>query len=167
MRAIVAMLALLAGCGPDYCAEPAGDPSVTIGGADMAGARFEAFEPGAQRPLVFGEQGGMHVWMSLRLSGMCPETTNVERRVVGEEGMVRVFGRGLLMFASAEPDGTFELSSALAMGVCPDPLGRPVIGEPLRFVVSASDAEGRRAEHELAFVPACASGDTCDAFCTP
>jgi hypothetical protein len=168
MRLASCALLILAGCGPDPCASPAGDPTLVIGGASSTDLSFETFVAGDPRELVLGPQGGMHVWLHARISGICPDTAVLERRVVDDaSGAVYQFGRGPVDFvASAEPN-VFELTEPLAMILCPEAPGRPVLGQRLRFVTMVIDDQSRTASAELAFVATCPAGVDCAAICTP
>lgn len=161
------VMVMLAGCGADPCAGIEGTPTVEIGGASFAGEGFETFADGADRELVQGPQGGMHVWMQARITNLCPETARMDGRAV--DAVTRelyYFSGGVLDFVEVEP-GVFELSSARAMILCPPPMAMPVIDHPMRFVVSVTDGDGRHAESELGFVPRCRAPTDCAALCGP
>jgi len=138
-----------------------GAPSLLIAGTDDAGETFEPFEDGAERSLIGGAQGGMHVWMQLRLSGMCTSGLDVDRRIEtdDEAGELVDVQRGPLRFTDGPEPGTFELAAPLTMILCPTT--RPVIDQPFRFAVRAEDAEGRVVIERKPFVAACPTG-ACD-----
>jgi hypothetical protein len=161
----IAFFAALAGCGPDPCDEPASAPRIELGGAPDDGSSFVAFEDGAERSLVYGLQGGMHVWLQARVHGLCPRDTVLERRVVDDAtDRVPTFSSGPIALVDSEIEGAFELPTAIQMIVCPSS-ELPVVGQRLRFVASATDGAMRHAESEIAFVAACPSGFDCGAIC--
>ncbi len=158
----------LAGC-QDPCATLSGDPTLQLGGSDADGLTFEAFADGAPRPLVSGGQGGMHVWLSARISGVCPTVAFLDRRVVDDAtGETYYFASGRARFVDGPSVGVFDLYPAEPMFVCPNSVGGPVVGHPLRFVAAIDDDDGRHAEAELSFVPECPDGVSCELYgCGP
>lgn len=161
---IAALLALLGGCA-DPCADISGTPSLLIAGSDDAAETFETFDDGAERSLIMGTQGGMHVWMQLRIAGLCTAGLDVDRRVETDDaaGELVDVQRGPLRWVDGPEPGTFELRAPLTMILCPTT--RPVIDQPFRFAVRAEDAEGRVVIERKPFVAACSTG-TCD-LCVP
>lgn len=169
MRLTLAWLVVVSavGCGGDPCADVSGPPALTLGGTDDDGLRFEVFAPGTERNLVPGSQGGMHVWLSARLRGLCPVDAVIDRRVMDETtGSVYQFARGAADWRELEP-GLFELSEPIPLILCPEPLRRPVVGRALRVAVTvtATDDDGRRVDAQIPFVPACPEGFDCEALC--
>jgi hypothetical protein len=73
----LAVLWLLAGCDdgarPDADAHAAG--WIEVGTGEWA---FEPLEDGQDVPLVFGSQGGYHVWLSYRTGGLDPHNVQIE-----------------------------------------------------------------------------------------
>lgn len=163
----IVLAVLLGACAEDPCEGGLGPPSLVLGGADESGVTFEPFSPGGERDLVAGPQLGLHVWMHARTSGICPTSTILDRRVVSEDGQLLQFGRGPVGLVDGPEEGVYELDQALPLIVCPSSLDRSVVGAPLRFEVTATDMDGRRAEATLAFVPRCPDGVDCDTFCSP
>ena len=163
MREALLALALLAvGCA-DPCAE-LGDPTLELGSASDDGTGFVPFEDGAALNLVSGPQIGMHVWLSLRLSGFCMPDVEIDRRVVDDETEALIeIQRGPLRFEEdVEPD-TWVSARPVTMILCPTE--RPIVGEPLRFAVRAEDSLGRVDIAMRPFVPVCPTG-ACD-ICNP
>jgi hypothetical protein len=159
----LALAIVLAACGPDPCS---GEPSIELGGADDDGGGYVAFEDGADRNLVYGTQGGFHVWLQLRTRGLCPGSTTLERRAVDTAGAVRVYNRGPLPLV--EVGDAYELPNAERIILCPPTDALPVIDQPLRFEVTATDGEGDTAYAEIHIVPRCPAGDDrCPELCTP
>ncbi|MBX3272526.1 MAG: hypothetical protein KF729_19865 [Sandaracinaceae bacterium] len=160
-RAALAALALAVGCA-DPCAD-LDAPALALGSSDAAATRFEPFEDGAPLPLVAGPQGGMHVWLSLRLTGLCMEHVRVERRIVDDatEEIVEL-QRGPLRFVEGDAPDTWVTAGAIPMILCPTT--RSVVGERFRFAVRAEDSLGRSAVSMRPFVAACVEGacELCD-----
>ncbi|GAB5540707.1 MAG: hypothetical protein SangKO_004670 [Sandaracinaceae bacterium] len=165
MRLVVLLSGLavaLPGCA-DRCADLPDTPSLSIGGAPVDGDRFEPFADGADRALVPGTQGGMHVWLHARIRGICPDTARLDRRVTDADGALVQLGRGPVAWVDA--DEGFELAAPQAMVLCPSIDGRVVVDRPHTFEVSVEDEAGRRAEATLGFVAMCEDPTVCDAFC--
>lgn len=156
------VLVFLCACGSDPCAGTE-EPALEIGGAGDDGGAFEAFSGGADRDLVYGTQGGYHVWLQVRMRGLCPDTTIFERSAIDETGAVRVYTRGMVPFV--ETDDGFELPSADRVILCP-PNDGPVVDRPLLLRASVFDDTGRRAEAEISLVPRCRDAD-CPTICAP
>jgi hypothetical protein len=158
---------LLASCGGDPCATLNGPPMLVLGGADQTGQVFEPFVPGDSRTLILGPQGGMHVWLQAQISGVCPTTAVLERRVVDDAHGMYVYGRGPVDFVLAEDGESYQLTTAIPMILCPQGFNWPVVDQPMRFVAMVIDDEGRRADAVLSFIPRCPAGIDCVSICTP
>lgn len=161
--ASLATILVVVGCA-DPCEDSMETPTLEIGGAD-ADLAFEPFAPGADRELVRGLQGGMHVWLHARMRGMCPDTTTLDRRVLNATGDLAQLGLGHVDFVETDADGTYELVGPLPMQLCPPVVG-PVVDEPFAFRVVAEDSARHRAEAELPFVPRCPIGMDCSDLCS-
>jgi len=150
-------LLLLLGCA-DPCADVTGPATVVLGGSNLAGDTFEPFDDGADRPLIEGPQIGMHIWLDVRTTGLCPTTASVDRRVVVDatDEIIDV-QRGPVRFDMDAELGTFRIAAPFTMFLCPSSI--PVVGERLRFMVRVEDGEGRAAAAEKAFVAVCTTGD--------
>lgn len=167
MKRFVWLALLVAGCA-DPCADLTGEPSLELGGASMARDPFTPFEPGSERELVPGGQGGMHVWLTARIANICPRGATFERRAVDDaSGETYYFASSEAHFRDGPSAGVFDLVAPEPMFLCPNNIGGPVLGHPLRFVGSITDTEGRHAEAELAFVPVCPDGVSCETYCGP
>ncbi len=153
---------LLVACA-DPCAE-LGAPSLTIGTSDADGAEFVPVADDDTVPLHPGPQGGAHVFLHARISGVCPDTARLDRRVVDARTSELVsLNRGPVDFVPLGEQ--FELDGAAQMTLCPDLAGRAIDGAELRFVVSAEDAEGRQADAQVPFVASCGGDPACESFC--
>ena len=164
-------LCFLIGCALSACADPCaqieGPAEIFLGGADASGLMFESVSPGEERALIIGGQGGMHVWIHLRMRGMCPATTVVERRGITASDELVTFGRGVPSFVDGSSEGEHELDAAFAMVMCPSGIGRSVAGETIRFEVHASDDADRTADATVELVPRCDDPGACDLYCEP
>ena len=168
MSRCLAPLVLLAvfafGCA-DPCADVVGEPNLTIATSNADGTSFELFDDGAELPLNSGAQIGMHVWLQLRFEGLCQEQLRVERRVVHvASGEPLAVQRAPLRFVDGSTDGSFELRRPLTMIICPS--DQAILDQPLRFEVTAEDADGRTATAVKGFTPICAPPGACD-ICAP
>lgn len=161
MRLSIAFLCCVAAIGcADPCADVSGTPALTLAGSNQAGDTIEPFDDGGDRPLIAGPQGGMHVWLFVRMRGICPTEAQVDRRVLVDatDEIVDV-QRGPGRFVQDEEPGTFVTTDPFTMFMCP--AARTIIGERFRFSVRVEDADGLVAMGEKPFVAACVAG-TCD-----
>lgn len=124
MRALACALLSFCACSENGSgAGCAGDPSVEPGSAVYDDPEiFVPLEDSDEVTLVFGGQGGFHLWQSLRARGVAPRC-NVGRRVERAAD-------GLVLFDNA-PGDTFDL--AASEGACLLPVAQPSF-------VSAADA---------------------------
>lgn len=108
-RAALILSALVAGCGPDEtpvddgCDVPATALDVEVGtGLD----EFEPITDGAKVSLIYGPQGGFHLWTAIRVRDVSAERVSVELDAVRDDGM-RVGGSGAVtVVLVTNPDGT-------------------------------------------------------------
>lgn len=157
--ALLLTLSVACGCAGDedsmQCPGlPMEGAALSIGGGDELGLAFEPFEPGADRPLVFGTQGGFHVWMHLRAEGLCPGSNIVETRVFAPDGDMALFQRQPMPFDDAG-EGIAELRAATPLILCPSPGGDVVQDVAYRVTVEVADRDGRVASAESRFVAVC------------
>lgn len=165
--AMLALASALVSCGDDAgvgpCASTAvGAPTIEILGApEEGGAGTEPIVEGAPRALVHGPQSGFHVWMNLRIRGMCPSGVRIARRMsdaVTGDVILAVGER--VTFTQAPDDATaFQLSSAFPFFMCPQDLGYPIRDRVMRAEVQVTDSRGRTASTTVTMVPTC-SADT-------
>jgi len=161
VRAALIAIVALAGCGG---ATPAPTPgSVTLGTAALDGTGFLPLE--GDQPLVPGSQGGFHVWLKYRVSGMAPGRVEVKRTVR------RVSDDRLLLQADGTQDlgdeavGYWETPNAIPSFMCPSPLGVNIIGERAVFDLVILDERGNKLGEASAEATAhCPGGDQA-AFC--
>lgn len=164
MRPRVTLLALaasLAACGG--VGHPPAPGSVTLGTAALDGTGFVPLT--GDQPLVPGSQGGFHVWLKYRVSGMAPGRVEVKRTVR------RVSDDHLLLTADGTQDlgdetgGFWETPNAIPSFMCPSPIGVNVIGERAVFDVLILDEHGNQLGEASAEATAhCPTGDQA-AFC--
>jgi hypothetical protein len=151
----------LAGCGG--ASSPQVPGSLMLGTAALDGSGFLPLE--GDQTLVPGSQGGFHIWLKYRVSGMGEGRVQVQRTVR------RVSDDHLLLTASGTVDlgpevgGYWETPKALPSFMCPSPLGVNVIGEAAVFDVQILDANGRELGHATAEATALCPTDTQAAFC--
>ncbi len=150
-----------AGCGSGNL--PQGPGTLTLGTAALDGSGFLPLE--GDQTLVPGSQGGFHIWLKYRVTGMGEGRVQVKRTVR------RVSDNRLLLTASgtedlgAETSGYWETPKALPSFMCPSPLGVNVIGEAAVFDVEILDDAGRELGHATAEATALCPTDAQAAFC--
>ena len=162
MRLALALFVLSLGCA-DPCAD-LGDPAIELGTSDADAEAFVPLREGDDVSLHAGVQGGAHLWLHARVTGLCADRALVDRRVLhAESGATLVAGRGTVGLVET-PEGLVELEQPIRMVLCPPPAGRAIQDEALRVVVSTEDADGRRADVTLGIVARC-DDEACVAFC--
>ena len=158
MRGILVFALVLSGCGGEddglRCPDlPMDGATVTIGGADELGLDFAGYDEGADRPLVFGTQGGFHVWMHLSAEGLCEGSVIVETRVFDPDDEMVLFQQQPMPFDAA--GSSVELRAATPLILCPSSSGDPVEDTAYRVSVEVTDRDGRVATAEKRFVAVC------------
>jgi hypothetical protein len=145
---VVAALSCLR-CGPpppppDGGVSDGGDPviegPVELGTTDDAGTFVALSGPVDGIP---GSQGGFHVNLLYRLPRGAVGSITVDHQVrrVRDE---RLVSRGTRMWdVGLTRVPTWETPSAVTVFMCPTPVGVDIIGEALRFTVTAKDAAGQ------------------------
>ena len=167
------------GCGSDPVKDPcADDPdlvdcshahdvpaSLEVGIGDPESSSFEPLPPDGQVPLVAGVDGGYHLWLQVRTSGLCPNTVVVDRRI-GDPLL-----RYQATFARLVPtdEGAWTLASAAWTFLCPSNTpGVQLHDVQLALEVTLSEVEGecplpagtRTISETVTIVPTCPDGDT-------
>ena len=166
MRSGLALVALLVGCG----GEPIpGTASVTLGTSAPDGSGF--FELSGDQPLIPGAQGGFHIWIKYRMTGMPAGKCKLRRtaRRVSD-------GRLVLQSEHAETvgepgrEGYWEVPYAVPSFMCPTPIGVNVIGERIGFDIEVSATDGTRLADARAeatpYCPSDAQGEFCQRICS-
>jgi hypothetical protein len=153
-------MALASACG----GPTSGTGALQLGGAAPDGEGFWPL-PGDVE-LVPGAQGGFHVWLKLRVSGVAPgrvRLARTARRV--SDGRLLLTTEGVGEIGPIGPGGYFEIPAPIPSFLCPSPLGIRVMDERVVFSVEMSDEASAplgRASAEA--TPRCPAGDQA-AFC--
>ncbi len=173
VRVSLVAAVLAVGCGSEEPSPPPGDFVVEIGGAadPMTGAGgFRAIDDGAELPLRPGSQGGLHVYVHLRLSPdavagatATPVVYREARRESDDVLVSQTEHRGLLVESATV--AAWDTDRSLRVFLCPTLVGVGVADEPLRMTVEIradydSDLIARGTQR---FVPRCPEDD--DALC--
>jgi hypothetical protein len=160
--ALIACACALVGCGGS--GQPAGNAMLTLGTAATDGSGFEAL--GGDATLVPGAQGGFHIWLKYRISGMAPETVKVHResRRVSDDALV-LLADGSVDVGAPDEDGWWQLPAAQPSFMCPTPIGIGVIDERMVFEVTiTTEAGAPLAKSSAEATVHCPDGDQA-AFC--
>jgi hypothetical protein len=143
----VAALALLASA----CGEPA--PPEPFEGTLEIGTGETAFEPLSEEqevPLVFGPQGGHHVWISFRVTGFDRQQALMDLDVVPlSEREPPPRAAPVRLFMSDLGDGRWEYvgwPAQLIDAGC-------YVGVPLSFRMTLTDPDGNEVSDEVVVVP--------------
>lgn len=136
-------------------AEP---PSLEILGAPSEGGReVEAIVEDGDRPLIRGMQAGFHLWINLRVRGMCLEQGVITRELYDATTNALLIAQGERANFTPTTGEPFSgrLAEAIAFFACPDPLGARLDGTSVRIRAKVRDRVGRIAEDEVRFFPRC------------
>lgn len=155
----------LCSCGEDSSADPCagaatGVPSLEILGApEEGGASTEPVVDGAPLALIHGPQSGFHVWMNLRIRGMCPSGVRIARRIsnAATGDVILAVGERQTFTAAPGDAGAFQLGAAFPFFMCPQSLGYPVRDQLMRAEVQVTDASGRTASASVTMLPTCSA----------
>lgn len=162
MRALLVGALLLVGCGGTR--PPPGSATLAVGTTALDGSGFVALD--GDQTMVPGAQGGFHVWLKWRVSGMAPATVHVHREShrVSDDALV-LRADGTQSVGAATADGWWELPMALPSFMCPTPIGINVIGARIVFDVTLSGDDGKTIARSSAEATVhCPDGDQA-AFC--
>ena len=138
----------VAGCAADE-AELA--PVLELGGADNSGKHWRSLaELEYQPPIIFGPQGGYHIWLSLRAQGLDPVgvAVSVDMTLVGSGRRVKP-GRTLRAVGLRQQGPWLEFSGLFGYVSCPC----QVRDRAVRVKLSATDRRGRQASAEATLTP--------------
>ncbi len=145
---------------------PSPMPSATLilGGAESDGSGFLPFE-GVQT-LVPGAQGGFHIWLKFRVSGVKPGTVKVTREVRRvSDGHLVLQIAGNVDVGLPNDQGYWELPQPLPSFMCPSPIGVNLDGAQVHFLVTLEGPDGTLlAGSEAEVTAVCPTGDQAD-FC--
>lgn len=171
--ALAAACSAWAGCG----AQPPpmmGLTGVTLGGSTATNGAFVPLVDGQDAPLIPGAQGGFHVWMRYRLTGLSPGTYRVARiahRVSDGQIVLRIPPDSVDVGAP-DANGYWESPMSLPMFMCPSPIGIQVVDEQIRYEIDVLDDSGKQtlSSGQVIMVPRCPSDpqqhDFCYRICT-
>jgi hypothetical protein len=155
-------------CDPaDCCTVHEETPSLEVGEGDPDGPAFVPLEPGADLGLHDGPQGGYHVYLAVRTTGICPNQVRVSRvlRAAGDDEVQR-FQHSERACLVDDGSGARVLARAPASFVCPaTQTGIPMHDAPFEMDVTVTELEGcgdeapRTATATARFVPVCPPDD--------
>jgi len=160
---LLGVVALCAACG----APPAevGHFMLELGGSDEDGSGF--VELAGDRPLVQGAQGGFHVWVKFRISGMASQKVKVVRTARrAADGALVLKSAPITEEIGAENEAVWELPMAMPAFMCPTPVGVRVADQSIVFTLAIEDLDGvRLVETSATATPRCPPGPQAE-FCT-
>jgi hypothetical protein len=121
--------------------DPPHPASISLGTAQLDGTGYAPLA--GDVTLVEGAQGGFHVWLKFRVSGMTPATvtaTHTARRK--SDGALVSRGVRTIDVGAAGEGGYWETPLAAPTFLCPTPIGISVRDQTLVFHVELSDESG-------------------------
>jgi hypothetical protein len=142
----VALLAASGGCGPRIPSSYPGPPEVVLGTGVTS---FVPVADGAEVPLVYGIQGGYHIWGSVRVRYMDPRELRLAFRLTFESDAKLISLRNEVIdlpgdgTAAAEHLGTFVFV----------PFVETVRGQRCRWRLDVTDLAARTVTVERIIVP--------------
>lgn len=164
-QALAIMVATAAGCGDSAAPPPAMEASIVVGTADVDGNGFDALA--GDVTLVPGAQGGFHVWLKYRVTGMAPGSMRVRHSAArASDGVPVLVGQSRPVDIGAPgPDGAWEAPKAAPAFMCPAPLDVPIDGTLIRYRVDLlDDHDAPVASGQAEATPHCPTGDQAS-FC--
>jgi hypothetical protein len=162
---LTALSALAAGCSATAPHEPPA-PTTTqklVLGSNASGS-FQPYADGDEVKLVEGAQGGFHVWLSYRASGVAAGEAELDRRAHRlSDGAVVLRYDTRTELAAPGADGFIDAMAPLPMFMCPTPIGISVLDTPIVFELSVAGARAA-----VTLTPHCPSNarDFCQRICT-
>jgi hypothetical protein len=117
--------------------------SIALATTELDGTGFLPLA--GDQTLVPGAQGGFHIWLKYKVTGMAAGPVTVKRTVrrVSDDKLV-LTTMGAQELGPMADDGSWELPMALPSFFCPSPLGVNIIGEPMEFHLEIIDANGTK-----------------------
>jgi hypothetical protein len=151
----------------DCCAVHQDPVSLEVGEGDPEGPTFEPFEPGAELLLHYGPQGGYHVYLNIRTTGICPNEVRWTRVLrAADDDEVQRLQHSPVSCLVDDGAGGWVLPAAPVSFICPaTTTGLPMNGAPFDMDVSVTELETcagdepRTASTTVRFVPVCAADD--------
>jgi hypothetical protein len=153
----------LGGCGggeepPPPPPEP-GIAVIALGGTAPDGSGFLPLE--GDVVLAPGAQGGFHVWVKYRVSGMPAGPVNLAytaRR--SRDARLVLTANRYQELGAPSTDGYWEVPMAIPAFMCPSPVGVQVMDEPMRFKLEMLGMDGTWfGTGEAEVTPHCPEGD--------
>ena len=149
---------------PAPCTNSGGVAELELGTGLEEGVEYLSLADGAQVPLMFGQQQGFHVWVHLRMNGVCGNGLRIERLATAKEsGRILLSSMEILNVVPAVDGvaaaaGWLQLPASLPTFLCPPVMGEPIIGKPIDLRVRIQDELGRSAETQKTVYPFCPEG---------
>lgn len=165
------LMVLLMACVADE-PEPDPDPEPVPGLLEIGtaigedGSGFAAIDDGTEVPLTAGIQGGFHIWLNVKVSGIAGEYYLEwdARRVVDDELVSRAIPQYIDVADDAMTDW-WENPRGMPSFMCPTPIGIKVYDEELYFDLRIVDEDDQVMARDTLFVVArCPQGMHAD-FC--
>ena len=149
----VAALGLLGplGCAPPPMTPPPGQ--LSLGTIDTQGRWVDLVE-GAEVELVPGAQGGFHVWLKYRVSGLTGRVrvSRLADRIGPGDARQRVLTAPSTVLELPASPSPWETPDPIPSFMCPTPIGVSVLDAPIQFQVwmEPADTEGSEPPATLA-----------------
>ncbi len=152
-QALAAALLLLGGCAAEV-----GQGTLELGSGEW---QFEAIDDGTEVDMIHGAQGGIHVWVSMRATGLDPDRVHME--------LVTEKLDGTLAPETSEVDIRLDTSDEGGV-VTEEMLGWPavlaapgcVVDSELLITVTLTDDKGTVATDQLTVLPRGTDMPACD-----
>lgn len=163
------ILGLAAACGDglDPAGPDAGGPlagELLAGGALVDGTGFVELDDGADAELVPGSQGGLHVWINVRVHGVHGDLyLEREARRASDGALVLAGSRRFFEVPEDAMQDWWESPLAAPSFMCPAPVGIRIFDEPMTFTARLFDGDGVQvAQDTLTLVPRCPTGEAAE-----
>lgn len=141
--------------------EGAMPPLVEVGRGEPGSTLFQSLPDDGSFPLVEGPQGGYHVFVQVRATGLGWRRVVCERRLVEPVSGIELRRQSDTLGMVDVGDGVLGFPTALLTFVCPSLLaGQAAYDVPLRLDVLLEDESGATAEARAPLVPRCPAGDS-------
>lgn len=116
---------------------------------------FEPLAADQEVPLVAGAQGGYHVWLSMRASGLCAGRNDVRLEVIPSGSARESQSNVRMAFTQVEGEpGVVEQIGWPARVLEP----WCAVGDPVRLSVTVTDADGQSAKAAIDVMPVAPAG---------
>lgn len=137
----LAVLLGLSGCEPPPPPPPP-PGQLSLGTLDTQGRWVDLIE-GAEVPLVPGAQGGFHVWLKYRISGLSGRVrvSRIAERLGPGGTRQRVLTAPSTVLELPADSSPWETPDPIPSFMCPTPIGVSVLDAPVEFLVTMEVAE--------------------------